>query len=78
VTRPADSRPPPAGKAPPAGDLSLDEVEKNYLREALDSQGWNRSRAARRLGISRHRLSRLLSKHGLQADRPPRVGSPKP
>jgi DNA-binding NtrC family response regulator len=49
-----------------ATETRLDEVEKQHLRWALDSEGWNQSRAALKLGISRHRLARLLSKHGLK------------
>jgi len=44
-------------------------AERDLLQAVLVSTGWNRSRAARRLGIDRSTLWRKLKQHGLQ---PPR------
>lgn len=49
---------------PPTG-LSLEEYEQRVLESALSRSGWNRSRAARELGISRPRLLRMIERHGL-------------
>ncbi|MGE3807655.1 MAG: sigma-54-dependent transcriptional regulator, partial [Gemmataceae bacterium] len=48
------------------GAASLDELEARHVREALEAEGWNKSRAAARLGISRHRLYRLITRFGLE------------
>ncbi len=42
------------------GDLTLDEVERRWAREAVARAGGNQSAAARSLGISRNKLTRLL------------------
>jgi len=42
--------------------------EKMLLQEALVSAGWNRSRAARRLGIDRTTLWRKIREYGLEPD----------
>ncbi|MCE9578864.1 MAG: sigma-54-dependent Fis family transcriptional regulator [Deltaproteobacteria bacterium] len=42
------------------GDLTLDEVERRWAREAVTRAGGNQSAAARALGISRNKLTRLL------------------
>jgi two-component system, NtrC family, response regulator AtoC len=47
---------------------SLPEVERKALLQALQSNGWNVSRAARALGISRDTLRYRIDKHGLEAD----------
>ena len=49
---------------PPAG-LSLEEYERRVVESALSRSAWNRSRAARELGISRPRLLRMIERHGL-------------
>ena len=58
---PTDATPPlsrPAKK-------SLEELEQQHIRRALESEQWNKSRAAKGLGISRHRLYRLMEKYKL-------------
>ena len=55
---------------PPEG-LPLEEFERRVIELALARAGWNRSRAARELGISRPRLQRKIERHGL---RPPLAG----
>jgi two-component system, NtrC family, response regulator HydG len=42
--------------------------EARRVRAALDEAGWNVSRAADALGMSRHALARLIKKHGLRSD----------
>jgi len=54
-----ESRNRPAG----AGELSLEEVEKQRILEALESCGGNKSEAARRLGITRKTLRAKLEKY---------------
>jgi DNA-binding protein Fis len=38
------------------GGIVLDDVERQLILKALESSGWNRSRAAELLGISRDTL----------------------
>ena len=60
----ADS--PAAGKSDKpcmTGNLSLDEVEKRSILEALDTCGGNKSEAARRLGITRKTLRKKLKRY---------------
>jgi len=40
----------------------LEAVEKNVVRSALEQSSWNRTKAARLLGISRRALSRKIEK----------------
>jgi len=50
----------------PEEGLSLAEVEKSLIRQALEQVGGNQSRAARLLGITRQTLLYRLEKHGLK------------
>jgi DNA-binding NtrC family response regulator len=50
-----------AGKAE-----SLWDTERQIILDALDASGWNQSRAARSLGISRHHLRYRIGKYGIQ------------
>jgi two-component system, NtrC family, response regulator AtoC len=43
----------------------LPELERQALREALQREGWNVTRAARALGISRDTLRYRIEKFGL-------------
>jgi DNA-binding NtrC family response regulator len=45
---------------------SLNEVEKEHVRLALEATGGHKARAAEILGVSRPRLNRLLEKYGLE------------
>lgn len=49
----------------PSRGLSLAEFERRVVEHALERAGWNRSRAARELGISRPRLQRKIERYGL-------------
>jgi DNA-binding NtrC family response regulator len=51
----------------PRDGLRLVEYERAVVENALTRAGWNRSRAARELGVSRPRLLRMIERHGLAA-----------
>lgn len=71
---PDDLRPTPSGNAmeTPAGGGSLDlreilaETERRVIRQALEQEKWNRTRAAKLLGISRRQLFDKVRQYGLQ------------
>ena len=60
----------------PRGGLPYEEYERRIVEHALARAGWNRSRAARELGISRPRLLRKIARYGLRE--PPRPDSDPP
>lgn len=68
----AASRELPAGVA---ADCSLEKLEKFAVRQALRIAGYNKSRAAELLGLSRGSLYNKLREHGLEG-RPGDAGSP--
>ena len=43
----------------------LAETERRAIRQALEQEGWNRTRAARLLGISRRQLFDKILLYGL-------------
>jgi len=49
----------------PADGISLDEVEKTAILQALERSNWNRSQAARFLRVPRHILLYRMQKFGL-------------
>jgi transcriptional regulator of acetoin/glycerol metabolism len=51
------------------GRDSLEQTEKEQILKVLAETGFNRSRAAERLGIDRVTLYRKLQKYGISADR---------
>jgi transcriptional regulator of acetoin/glycerol metabolism len=51
--------------ASPAGVLVEDRDEERRVREALEASGWNRSKAAERLGVSRVTLWKKMRALGL-------------
>ena len=66
-----------AGRAPGKGDRIrfheakerlIDEWEREYLTDLLRAAGGNISRAARRAGVARQYLHRLLRKHGIETE----------
>ena len=63
----ADSAPTPS--KPPGGPiptvLNLDHMEKETIHKALEKHGFNISRAAKELGLTRASLYRRMEKHGL-------------
>ncbi len=46
----------------------LDEVERDLIVQALETCGWNVTKAAQRLGISRDTLRYRMEKHGLSRE----------
>src|SRR5262249_49347203 len=74
---PGTARPPsrePVAPGPAAASLqdALGSVERAHLLEALRETGWNVTRAADRLGISRDTLRYRIEKYGLSRDSVPR------
>jgi two-component system NtrC family response regulator len=59
----------------PPGGIDLEQVERDIIREALERNGWNQSRAARFLNISRNTLIYRMQKYALTA---PDDGGPDP
>lgn len=45
--------------------LSLEDIEKKAIMVALDAAGWNKSEAARQLGINRKTLHKKLKSYGI-------------
>jgi DNA-binding NtrC family response regulator len=56
----------PSVFALPEEGISLDEVEKNLIVQALERAGGNKSRAARLLGISRRAMYSKMKTHGIR------------
>jgi transcriptional regulator with PAS, ATPase and Fis domain len=62
----AESAPGPVEPTIPDGtDLTLEEVEKQYIRRVVEAVGWNKNRAAKSLGIDRTTLYTKIRKYGL-------------
>ncbi|EHQ87704.1 sigma-54-dependent transcriptional regulator [Desulfosporosinus youngiae] len=49
----------------PSEGISLEEVEKSFLQQAMEQTGGNQSQAAKRLGLSRHAFLYRLEKYGI-------------
>jgi len=49
---------------PPEG-VSLEELEKSFLQQAMEQTGGNQSQAAKRLGLSRHAFLYRIEKYGI-------------
>jgi DNA-binding NtrC family response regulator len=62
----------------PESLVTLAELEKNYIRKALDVCNRNHTEAARRLGISRSTLWRKLKEHGMEEGSPSVAPEPAP
>ncbi len=50
---------------PTSTDMTLDEIEKEYIRRVVEAVGWNKNRAAKTLGIDRTTLYTKIKKYGL-------------
>ena len=46
-------------------NLTLEEVEKQYILNALERNSWNYKRVSKMLGISRSTLWRRLKEYGI-------------
>ena len=82
-TSPPIAGPAPEPASPPTLSAVVDRAERAHLQEALEATGWNVSRAAARLGISRNTIRYRIEKHGLRSDAPapprrPRQGAASP
>jgi DNA-binding NtrC family response regulator len=53
------------GFSPKLENQTLEEIEKRMLSDALKSTGYNHTRAARKLGITRRTLGYRIDKYGL-------------
>ena len=64
----------PDPSAPPAGGLRalVDDLERRVIRSTLLRHGWNKSRAATELGLSRLGLRKKLERFGMDAEQPAR------
>ncbi len=56
-----------AGEASKAGDFSLETAEREFIRRALKETGWQRTRAAKLLGITRATLHAKIKRYGIEA-----------
>jgi Nif-specific regulatory protein len=68
ITPPPDAR--PSWLALAEQGMTLDEVDRLYLEAVLDHCRWNKSNAARLLGIERTTLDRRVKRYGLE--KPPK------
>ncbi len=50
----------------PTSGVSLEELEKQYIKSALQISNGNKSKAAQLLGISRDTLRYRIEKHNLE------------
>ncbi|MFC1475613.1 sigma-54 interaction domain-containing protein [Candidatus Zixiibacteriota bacterium] len=53
----------------PAQGLTLQEIEQSVVKQVLNMCSWNKSAAAKTLGISRARLRRMIERAGLEQNR---------
>jgi two-component system NtrC family response regulator len=60
---------PTAPNSIPEG-MTLDAVEKEVIRRALEKSSWNQSRTAQQLGITRKILISRIARYGLARERP--------
>ena len=58
-------RPDPGGPVEPAGGMTMDEIERRAILEALERTGGNRTQAAELLGIGLRTLQRKLKEYRL-------------
>ncbi|MBI3779568.1 MAG: helix-turn-helix domain-containing protein, partial [candidate division NC10 bacterium] len=49
----------------------LEDLERTIIERVLSQTGWNRTRAAQLLGLSRETLRYRIEKHNLQAPQSP-------
>jgi len=53
----------------------VEDLERRVIRAALLRHGWNKSRTAAELGLSRLGLRKKLERYGLDAEQPPKGGA---
>ena len=49
-------------------DQTIERIEENLILQALDVSGWNYSKAAATLGVTRQNLHYKLKKYGIRKD----------
>jgi transcriptional regulator with GAF, ATPase, and Fis domain len=66
---------PPDPSAVPMGGLKhlVEDLERRVLRACLLRHGWNKSRAAQELGLSRLGLRKKLERYGMDSEQPPKT-----
>ena len=66
---------PPDPDEPPQGGLKalVEDLERRVLRASLNRHGWNKSRSAAELGLSRLGLRKKLERYGLDSEQPPKT-----
>lgn len=57
---------------------AVDELEKNFLLQALSKNNWNITRAAKETGLQRTNFQNLMKRHAISAHRPPESSSSAP
>ncbi|MDF1700491.1 MAG: sigma 54-interacting transcriptional regulator [Planctomycetota bacterium] len=67
---------PPDPDAVEEGGLKamVEDLERRVIRSALLRHGWNKSRTAAELGLSRLGLRKKLERYGLDSEQPPKIG----
>ena len=65
LDRPEEAHQPPPARSPK--DFSLETAEIEFIERALKETGWQRTRAAALLGITRATLHAKLKRYGIQA-----------
>ena len=75
IVNPSQAAQPAAVTSPaPSRGQDLGALERQHIMRVLESEGGNKVRAARALGISRRRLYRLLDKHNISRPSTPSTG----
>ncbi len=69
-------RPPDPEKMPQGGlKAMVEDLERRVLRATLTRHGWNKSRSAAELGLSRLGLRKKLERYGLDSEQPPKTAN---
>ena len=59
----------PANSFPPAGSMTVEEVEKEMIINSMEKFGNNLTKVAKSLGLSRGTLYRRLDKYNIHYDK---------
>ncbi len=65
---PSTPGPGSAGRVLPPGGVDLESLEKSYVKQALEKARFNKSKAAKLLGLTRAQLYSRIEKYGLDAE----------
>ncbi len=55
---------------------TLEDLEKEYLKQVLNSTGWQKKKASSILGINASTLYRKIQRYNLEQEEPEKVGAP--